>query len=435
MPAFNPSALVSCAAILFAIALQVQISLFASGDYMGLRVSAADILIPLVGLGILISLFLKRSELPQWKKPFTWHLPILMTGVIIMAMINGYMVQGGLSQWALVNKFVGWFLLMAYFYAGGWLAANYHEKSIPLFIKWFCGFFIFTASLEIADQFFRARGITLGPRADWETIRGFMGNRNAFAFLFCCITGITMLYGFHKKVISTKTTQLFWIIFPLVFLFNGSRTLWVCSIILLIIFIFIDWKKCSRYILPFVLIGICAFFIFGSEKQKGYFSFLPYNSINKLYNYIQTPEDPQAENLAIDTGDVGRMEIAKGAAQLIMKYPLQGAGLGSVLYFQEQEDAQTRNIIDNTGLWLLTETGLVGFGIFIASYIIMVLALTRNVENFRNPEDMLSLAALVILLCFGIFSLLHEILYTRFFWFILGMALAIPRTRPQPPVT
>lgn len=129
------------------------------------------------------------------------------------------------------------------------------------------------------------------------------------------------------------------------------------------------------------------------------------------------------------------MEIAKGAAQLIMKYPLQGAGLGSVLYFQEQEDAQTRNIIDNTGLWLLTETGLVGFGIFIASYIIMVLALTRNVENFRNPEDMLSLAALVILLCFGIFSLLHEILYTRFFWFILGMALAIPRTRPQPPVT
>lgn len=433
MPGFSLPSLVSCAAVLFAIALQIQITLFASGDYMGLRISAADFLIPLAGLGILLSLFLKRSQLPQWKKPFAWHFPALMTGIIIMAMVNGYLVQGGISQWALVNKFIGWFLLMAYFYAGGWLAANHHEKYIPLFIKSFCGFFIFTAGIEITDQFMRAQGVTLGPRADWETIRGFTGNRNAFAFLMCCVASITTLYGFHKNGISTKIMVLFWIAFPLAFLFNGSRTLWVCAAALLGIFTWMDWKKSVRCILPSILIGLFAFFIFSSEMQKKYFSFLPYNSINKLYNYMQTPEDPQAESLAFDTGDAGRMEIAKGAAQLIVKYPLQGAGLGSVLYFQEQKNAKTRNIIDNTGLWLLTETGIIGFGIFAASYIFMALALSRSARNFQNPENILPLAALLVMLCFGIFSLLHEILYTRFFWFILGMALALPRTRPQPP--
>ncbi len=435
MPAFRLPSLIACAAILFAIALQVQITLFASGDYMGLRISAADFLIPLAGLGILISLSRKRSELPQWKKPFTWHMPALMTGVIIMAMINGYMVQGSLSQWALVNKFAGWFMLMAYFYAGGWLAANHHEKSVPLFIKCFCGFFIFTAGLEIADQFLRARGITLGPRENWELVRGFLGNRNAFAFLLCCISGIATLHGFRKKTISGKMLMLFWIVFPLIFLFNGSRTMWVCTGVLLSIFACMDWKKSARFILFPVLVGIGIFFIFCNGKQKVYFTQVPYISMQRLYTYTTSPEAPLAAELARDTGDLGRMEIAKGAAQLIMKYPLQGAGLGSVLYFQEQENAKTRNIIDNTGLWLLTETGLIGFGIFAASYVLMALALIRSAGNFRNPKNILSLAALIMMLCFGIFSLLHEILYTRFFWFILGMALALPRTRPQPPAT
>jgi hypothetical protein len=248
MRALKLSSPVSCIAILFAITLQIQITLFASGNYMGLRISAADFLIPFAGIGILISLFLKRSILPKWKKPFTWHLPVLMTCVMTMAMINGYFIQGGLNQWALVNKFAGWFILMAYFGAGAWLAANYKE-SAPSFLKYFCGFFILTAALEIGDQFLRARGIMFGPRSDMELVRGFMGNRNAFAFLMCCVAGFITLYGFHKKFISTHMLILFWVIFPLIFLFNGSRTLWICTAILFASFLIIDWKKSLRFML------------------------------------------------------------------------------------------------------------------------------------------------------------------------------------------
>lgn len=49
-----------------------------------------------------------------------------------------------------------------------------------------------------------------------------------------------------------------------------------------------------------------------------------------------------------------------------------------------------------------------------------------------DPENQaFIMSAVLILLAFGIYSLLHEILYARFFWFILGMSLALPTARLQ----
>src|SRR5690606_5102365 len=128
------------------------------------------------------------------------------------------------------------------------------------------------------------------------------------------------------------------------------------------------------------------------------------------------------------TGDYQRLEIIRGAARLIEKYPLQGAGLGSALYFQEREHGKHINIIDNTGLWLLTETGIAGLAVFLACYAAMALACARGAGGLpgglRNPRDLFALAALLMMLCFGVFSVFHEILYARFFWFATGLALA-----------
>jgi hypothetical protein len=423
------------AAAAFAIALQIQVTLFQTADYEGLRVSLADFFVPVAGIVILGSLLLKKTGWPEWKKPFSYWFIVAMTAVMCFAMTNGYFIQGSLSQWALVNKFAGWFILMAYLGAGAWLAGNYRDQSIPVFIKFFTGFFIFAAGLEVGDQFFRAFGIILSTRYDWELIRGFMDNRNAFAFLFSCVAGFITLYGFKRQYISGHVLVMFWVLFPLVFLFNGSRTLWICTAMLFGIFAAFDWRQTLKIILPSILIGTALFFAVCSEKQKQYFSLVPYTSMNRLYNYSQAPEDPRAKRWAEITGDFGRLEIAKGAFELIKQYPLQGAGLGSVTYFQKKNGAATVNIIDNTGLWLLTEIGLIGFAVFAASYIAMALALIHDAGNFRDPVNMLSLTVLVMMLCFGVFSMFHEILYTRFVWFIFGLALAVPKMRPDQPAS
>src|SRR5690349_14436635 len=125
---------VKVSAIVFAVALQVQITLFKSDTYQGLRIGSGDLLLPIVGIMIAISLFLKRSAWPQWPKPFGWWALGAMTAVITFAMVNGYFVMGTFSEWAFVNKFIGWFVLLAYFGLASWFTTNYGERFVLPFI-------------------------------------------------------------------------------------------------------------------------------------------------------------------------------------------------------------------------------------------------------------------------------------------------------------
>ncbi|MBK7361188.1 MAG: O-antigen ligase family protein [Micavibrio sp.] len=129
---------------------------------------------------------------------------------------------------------------------------------------------------------------------------------------------------------------------------------------------------------------------------------------------------------AQEYGHAERMDIIHGAIAMFKERPIQGAGLGSALYFQRQETGKTLDIIDCTSLWILSEMGIIGFLVFAGSYLLMVLALLKKAK-----EDAFARGVLIILLCFGIFSLFHELLYTRFLWFMLGLALVRPRQDAQ----
>lgn len=420
-------------AALFAVSLQVQLTFFKSDNYEGLRVSASDFLIPIAGMIIASSLLLHRSAWPQWKKPFGWAAPILMSIVMVGALINGYLVQGSLSQWAFTNKFCGWFVLLAYLGAGAWLATNYRDRALPVFVRIFLGFFISVASIEIFNQFLMGFDFNIGLREGWEPIRGIMDNRNAFAFLLMCAAS----FATTCKPLKNKNLwqNLFWIIFPILVLFNGSRTLWICCLVLAPIAALFDWNKFLKIILPSIAIGFFLFFIAFSNNQKNYFSTVSLKSMENFYAYVENPDDHDAAKYAEANGNAQRIQIIKGSIDLIKQYPFQGSGLGSALYFQEKTSGKKIDIIDNTGLWLLTETGLIGFGVFLWSAFTMALTLKRDIHSFKSPNNIFSLSVFFTLIFFVIFSLLHELLYTRFLWFILGLALAIPKThlgQPNP---
>ena len=53
--------------VVFALALQIQVTIFASDDYFGLRVSVADLLLPFAGLFIFVSLLNNKSNWPEWR--------------------------------------------------------------------------------------------------------------------------------------------------------------------------------------------------------------------------------------------------------------------------------------------------------------------------------------------------------------------------------
>jgi O-antigen ligase len=66
-------------------------------------------------------------------------------------------------------------------------------------------------------------------------------------------------------------------------------------------------------------------------------------------------------------GDRVRMDTYSDALSLWQKHPILGAGLGAFRDYQTNKRGKFSDIVDCTGLWLLSETGLVGllgFGIF-----------------------------------------------------------------------
>ncbi len=101
-------------------------------------------------------------------------------------------------------------------------------------------------------------------------------------------------------------------------------------------------------------------------------------------------------------------------------------GIGIGTYYQAHRDVpNVADTIHNTFLWLLTETGIVGAGLFPGFFLAIFLALLRGA---RGPPagDPFLWGTLGVLLVFAGASVGTEILYQRYFWFLLGLALAVP---------
>jgi hypothetical protein len=95
------------------------------------------------------------------------------------------------------------------------------------------------------------------------------------------------------------------------------------------------------------------------------------------------------------------------------------AGLGA--YMNDQiRNTGTPLVIHSTPVWLLAETGITGFIVFLAAawrlfYVV--------VQRRREPAALL----LFLMLCtLAVMSFVHGLMYQRAFWILLGAVLAMP---------
>lgn len=400
----------------FAVALQIQHSLFQAENYEGLRVNLADFALPVAGLFVLTSILLKKTQWPRFEKPFGYGWIAALTAMMVFALWNG---DGG--QWALVNKFAGWFVLMAYLGAGAWTGFNFQSKA-NIFLK------IFTATLLIS-----ATALPVVALADNlglvkielylnRPYKASMGNPNAYGFLFCSAGAFITLPALKNKSRSLPLL-VFWALAPCLAAFSGSRTLWIVLSLLLAAITVIDWKTSLRRIIPALIVGLLLTIPLMQERQREYMALRPFLTMKWLHEYATAPEQTDAIYNITQTGDNRRLANIKLAADLWRENPIMGAGLGASHEAQVERHGKLLAVIDNTLLWIAAEMGSVGVLIFLGAYIAMICALWR-----KSKYDGLARNAMALLLIFGIYSLFHEVLYTRFLWFILGLALV--NTRP-----
>jgi O-antigen ligase len=112
--------------------------------------------------------------------------------------------------------------------------------------------------------------------------------------------------------------------------------------------------------------------------------------------------------------------VQEGLA-IFLAHPIFGAGLGAYVDGYVRATG-TPLVIHSTPVWLLAETGIVGFAVFAAGACRLLACAVR----YRG--DPASSLLLLILCTMAVMSSVHEMMYQRGFWLLLGAALAMPVT-------
>ena len=160
-------------------------------------------------------------------------------------------------------------------------------------------------------------------------------------------------------------------------------------------------------VLAFALIGEISA-LAGSAAHGSISSYLNYD-INQLSKGDSAYEP-----------NVDRWVSFTGAIQMFRAHPVFGAGLGAFVASYERQHGEFL-IIHSTPLWLLAETGFIGFMIFIVPYFY---ALYREIRfSLRGHADSARVLLVLTLIAFGVMSQAHDLMYQRAFWLLIGTAI------------
>jgi O-antigen ligase len=118
-----------------------------------------------------------------------------------------------------------------------------------------------------------------------------------------------------------------------------------------------------------------------------------------------------------------RIASAFKALEMWRGAPIIGEGLGSYRHAIEGQ-SDIADTIHNSFLWLLAETGLVGALLFLAFFGIVLYSLYRA-SRVPNADPLIA-GVFGVLLVFAGASIGTEIMYQRYFWFLMGLAICLP---------
>jgi hypothetical protein len=410
---FLQTALIICAfLVMMAIDAQPIVPVFGTE----VRFSASDPLIALAG--VLILLLAVHKGIASVFAGFDWRW-LAVWGVAVAAwwtvsLFVGHATTGHWSSWALISKYAGLYVLGGYLVFGLWLGAQSLERIERLLAAFIVAGGVIAIAVVLAFLFF---GVVNVPRpllvgADYRAA-GLMINPNAYGFLVATVMVIQAADFSAGRIIRRHWHLLFTAAGTTALLLTGSRSAWlayVLSILAILLLQNLDWRRYAACLACGALVG---FAISGGEVNElppvfqadGY-----YVLSNKLFSL-------EHHSVYDRFGQFAR------AFELWLQHPVFGIGLGAYLQLEHDIGISIPQQIHNTALWLLAETGTLGFLLIVGFFALLLWRLRHGRD--ADPWSRYRAMIFAILLAFAGFSVGQEGLYQRQLWVFVGIGLML----------
>jgi O-antigen ligase len=380
-----------------ATAVFFQIYIPAGGSPLSVNLADPVVVIAAVLFGLRYS----GKNWPTWLFPHTATYVAAATAVIFASLLHGW-ASFGWTDWAFVNKGLGWLILLCYGATGALIVFRAQLGGFELLLRTFAATGASIACIDVGSTVLSQMGISVFSGFAEYRIFGFSQNPNAFAFMLLLVLAAAIVLQARPAVrIGLMIVALLGIWFA------GSRAGFIAAPIVLGAALIMG--VALRPLL--IAVGATVAFIAGVAGLSWLLPLLGQVSEAGRVFVLIRQDDSVATYQHLQT-------IEQGLA-MFMAHPVFGAGLGAYMNGQILTMG-TPLVIHSSAVWLLAETGIIGFSVFLAAaYSLCTVAIRRRGE----PAALL----LLLMLCaLAIMSFAHELMYQRAFWILLGAVLAVP---------
>lgn len=350
-----------------------------------------------------------------WARRNTLPLPkVLLIGlaaisaVIVFSLLYGY-GRFGWTSWAFLNRGLGWLIILGYIATGLAIAMTGDEKHRRVILATFVAAGTAIATIQILLLLVVLAGIRIQSSIFSLPLQGYAGNTNAFAVQMI-MTAAAAIAAHHLGIFGRRRYLL-----PMILSLVGSSIYFCHSraglgmfAIALAVMMLYPAGASRRSLLPALLWPLIAVTI------SSQIYLLPLGVSN--VHLLQVSMERQS-------GDLERWTSITEGWDMWLQNPVFGSGLGA---YMQQSMTTTGGplIIHSVPVWLLAETGLVGFCVIAGAFAALLHHAYRQLANPTAAGWASGL--LVALICIGAGSTVHDFFFQRSFWFLLGLFVAIP---------
>lgn len=382
-----------------------------------LNVNLADPL-ALIAAALFIAIIRQTAAPAVWRVPGLNVALALTTAALTVSLLIG-IGSFGYTTWAWVNRYLGWFVLLAYGATGALIVVKGGVEGRRALLLTYAGATVAVAAVDLCTVVLRLFGVDVTKKYDLEA---FSQNHNFFAFqLVMALSAIfVMVKGKYLRIaLLAIAFAAFW--------FAGSRSGWIALLVVTGVGLYLKVVGFREIAIALAIVATPVALASLKEPVR--------QDLAVTSNGVTAPDhaglpDQFSPNHRLP---IGPQIIPSGSStkerihslvegwKLFETAPIFGAGLGAFRHLGfEGSTAGIPLLIHSTALWLLAELGIVGFLIFAASFVRVFR------WELKSCKEEASAVAILCLVGFAVMSAPADMLYQRTFWLLMGAALALP---------